>query len=40
MLDSFPETARKLRDTLASQLTHSAREMNKVRAILDAYERK
>lgn len=40
MLDSFPETARKLRDTLVAQLTSSTREMHKVRAILDAYERK
>ena len=40
MLDSFPETARKLRDTLAAQLTNSTREMHNVRGILDAYERK
>jgi CRP-like cAMP-binding protein len=40
MLDTFPDAARKLRDTLAMRLDQSARDISGVRAVLDAYERK
>ena len=40
MLDSFPDAARRLRETLASRLDDAAREIVKVRAFLEAYESK
>src|SRR5438045_3072210 len=40
MLDSFPSTARKLRDIMALRLDQSDRELAGVRAKLDAYEPK
>src|SRR5262245_13210265 len=40
MLDSFPDAARRLRETLASRLDDATREIVKVRAFLDAYESK
>jgi len=40
MLDSFPDAARRLRETLASRLDDATREFVKVRAFLDAYESK
>jgi CRP-like cAMP-binding protein len=40
MLDSFPGTARKLREILATRLDQSERELFSVRAVLDAYESK
>jgi CRP-like cAMP-binding protein len=40
MLDTFPDAARKLRDTLATRLDQSARDISSVRAVLDTYERK
>ena len=39
MLDSFPDAARKLREILAKRLDTSAREIDHVRAVLDAHER-
>ena len=39
MLDSFPDAARKLREILAKRLDTSAREIDNVRAVLDARER-
>jgi CRP-like cAMP-binding protein len=39
MLDSFPDAARKLREILAQRLDTSAREIDNVRAVLDAHER-
>ena len=39
MLDSFPDAARKLREILAKRLDISAREIDNVRAVLDAHER-
>ena len=39
MLDSFPDAARKLREILAKRLDTSAREIDNVRAVLDAHER-
>jgi CRP-like cAMP-binding protein len=40
MLDSFPDTARKLREIMATRLDQSSREIGNVRAVLDAHERK
>jgi CRP-like cAMP-binding protein len=40
MLDSFPDSARKLRDILAGLSDQSTRDIHSVRAILDANERK
>jgi CRP-like cAMP-binding protein len=40
MLDTFPDAARKLRDTLATRLDQSARDISNVRTVLDAYEGK
>jgi CRP-like cAMP-binding protein len=40
MLDSFPESARKLRDIFAGRLNQSAREIHDVRAVLESYEGK
>lgn len=40
MLDSFPDNARRLRDTIAGRLNQSTREIHNVRAVLDAYEHK
>jgi CRP-like cAMP-binding protein len=40
MLDSFPDSARKLRDIIAGRLTQSTREIYNLRAVLDARERK
>ena len=40
MLDSFPDSARKLRDLFAGRLDQSTREISNVRAVLDAYDRK
>jgi CRP-like cAMP-binding protein len=40
MLDSFPDSARKLRDIVAGRLNQSTREINNLRAVLDARERK
>jgi len=40
MLDSFPDSARKLRDILAAQTDQSVRDIHNVRAVLDAHERK
>jgi CRP-like cAMP-binding protein len=40
MLDSFPDSARKLRDIFAGRLNQSTREIYNLRAVLDAYERK
>jgi CRP-like cAMP-binding protein len=40
MLDSFPDSARKLRDILASNTDRSVGEIRDVRAILNAHERK
>jgi CRP-like cAMP-binding protein len=40
MLDSFPDNARRLRDTIAGRLNQSTREIHDVRAVLDAYEPK
>jgi CRP-like cAMP-binding protein len=39
MLDSFPETARKLRDIFVGRLNQSARDISAVRSVLDGYER-
>jgi CRP-like cAMP-binding protein len=39
MLDSFPDAARKLREILAKRLDTSVREIDNVRAVLDAHER-
>ena len=38
MLDSFPDSARKLRDIVASRLDQSTREIHNVRAVLDAHD--
>jgi CRP-like cAMP-binding protein len=38
MLDSFPESARKLRDIFAGRLNQSTRDLSAVRAVLDGYE--
>jgi len=40
MLDSFPDSARKLRDSLAGRLSHSTQEISNVRDVLAAYDRK
>jgi CRP-like cAMP-binding protein len=40
MLDSFPEAARKLRESLAARLDQATREISNVRAVLDAHEPK
>jgi CRP-like cAMP-binding protein len=40
MLDSFPEAARKLRETLAARLDQATHEISNVRAVLDAHEPK
>jgi CRP-like cAMP-binding protein len=40
MLDSFPDTARKLREILATRLDQSAREITNVRSVLDARDRR
>jgi CRP-like cAMP-binding protein len=40
MLDSFPDAARRLRETLASRLDDATREIVKMRAFLDADESK
>ncbi len=40
MLDSFPDSARKLRDILASTTDRTVGEIHNVRAVLDAHERK
>jgi len=40
MLDSFPDAARTLRETLATRLDQSTREFQNVRAALNAYEPK
>ena len=40
MLDSFPDTARRLRDVFAGRLNQSAQEMSNLREVLDSYERK
>jgi CRP-like cAMP-binding protein len=40
MLDSFPDAARRLRETLAIRLDDAAREIVKVRAFLETYESK
>ncbi len=37
-LDSFPDAARKLREVLAARLDQSTREMDNLRAVLDARE--
>jgi CRP-like cAMP-binding protein len=37
-LDSFPDAARKLRDLMAARLDQSTREMDDLRAVLDARE--
>ena len=39
MLDSFPDSARKLRDLFAGRLTQSTRDISAVRAVLDGYDR-
>ncbi len=38
MLDSFPDSARKLRDIVASRLDQSTREIHNVRAVLDSHD--
>jgi CRP-like cAMP-binding protein len=40
MLDSFPDTARRLRDVFAGRLNQSTQEMSNLREVLDSYERK
>jgi CRP-like cAMP-binding protein len=40
MLDSFPDSARTLRETFAGRLNQSTREISNLRAVLDAYDRK
>jgi CRP-like cAMP-binding protein len=40
MLESFPDTARKLRDILAARITDSERDMTQVRSVLDGHRRK
>jgi hypothetical protein len=40
MLDSFPDAARKLRETLAGRLDQATREIVNVRDFLDAHEPK
>jgi hypothetical protein len=40
MLDSFPDAARTLRETLATRLDQSTREFQNVRVALDAHEPK
>ena len=40
MLDSFPDAARRVREVLATRLDQSTREIDTVRAMLDAYESK
>jgi CRP-like cAMP-binding protein len=40
MLDSFPDSARKLRDIFAGRLNQSTREIYNLRTVLDAYDRK
>jgi CRP-like cAMP-binding protein len=40
MLDSFPDSARKLRDMLAGRLTQSTREISDLCEVLATYERK
>ena len=39
MLDSFPDAARKLREIMAGRLDQSTRDIDSVRAVLDAHER-
>jgi len=39
MLDSFPDSARKLRDLFAGRLNQSARDISAVRAVLGGYDR-
>jgi CRP-like cAMP-binding protein len=38
MLDSFPDAARRLRETLAARLDQSTREISSLRSVLDAHE--
>jgi CRP-like cAMP-binding protein len=38
MLDSFPDVARRLRETLAARLDQSTREISSLRSVLDAHE--
>ena len=40
MLDSFPDSARRLREIFAGRLNQSTREISNLRAVLDAYDRK
>jgi CRP-like cAMP-binding protein len=40
MLDSFPDSARRLRDIFANRLAQSTQDIGDVRAVLEAYERK
>jgi len=40
MLDSFPDSARKLRDVFAGRMNQSTHEISGLRAVLDAYDRK
>jgi CRP-like cAMP-binding protein len=40
MLDSFPDSARRLRDVFADRLHQSTQEMSDLRAVLDSYDRK
>jgi CRP-like cAMP-binding protein len=40
MLDSFPDSAHRLREIFAGRLNQSTREISNLRAVLDAYDRK
>ena len=40
MLDSFPDSARRLRDIFAGRIAQSTQDIGNVRAVLEAYERK
>jgi CRP-like cAMP-binding protein len=40
MLDSFPDSARKLRDVFAGRLNQSTQEIHNLRAVLDTYDRR
>jgi CRP-like cAMP-binding protein len=40
MLDSFPDSAHRLRDVFAGRLHQSTQEMSNLRAVLDSYNRK
>jgi len=40
MLDSFPDSAHRLRELFAGRLDQSTREISSLRAVLDTYERK